>query len=85
MANHPLIPLVFIVIALITINTFGINVHVLCIYQFRPNLPLINAWDGKKAPSALIHHSRPKEHSLTGSGRVIPNQQPAEAKGQSEL
>lgn len=37
-----MIPLAFIVIALITINAFKINVHVICIYQLHSNLLLIN-------------------------------------------
>lgn len=40
--NHSVFPLAFILIVLIAINTFKINMHVICICQLHSNLPLTN-------------------------------------------
>lgn len=38
--------------------------HVICIYQFNSNLPLINTHEMNRESSVFIHHSRLGQHSL---------------------
>lgn len=53
--------------------------HVICIYQFHSNLPLINAREVNNESPVLIHHSRLGQHSLKmGPRHATPNRQPAE-------
>lgn len=53
--------------------------HVICIYQFHSNLPLINTREVNNESPVLIRHSRLGQHSLKmGPRHATPNPQPAE-------